>query len=129
MSLGITTFTIFGWAPVANTDPHVDCFQTWSWEFDTYNILFEANICDHNRTTGSNQIAMISGDGSREVRDITFRNNIFIMHDAGYSPLAVYGSSFVSEVKVYNNTFYNITGQGNSAVYILEDVIDGQVLQ
>jgi hypothetical protein len=110
-----------------DTDPHVDCFQTWSWDWDTYNVLFEGNICNHNRASGSNQIAMISGDDSREVRDITFRNNIFIMHDAGYSPLAVYGDRYVSNIKVYNNTFYNTTGQGSPAVY-MEDVIGSQVI-
>ncbi|RPJ73983.1 MAG: DUF1565 domain-containing protein, partial [Alphaproteobacteria bacterium] len=102
----------------SNTDPHVDCFQTWSWNWETYNILFEGNICNHTRASGSNQIVMISGDTSREVKDIIFRNNIFIMHDTGYSPLAVYGS--VSGVKVYNNTFYNTTEEGDAAVYMLE---------
>ena len=37
-------------------DEHADCFQTWDWSWDTYNVLFENNICDHTRAEGSNQI-------------------------------------------------------------------------
>lgn len=93
-------------------DEHADCFQSWDWSWDTYNVLFEGNICDHNRDEGSNQIVMISGS---RANTITFRNNRFIMRDAGYSPLALYGGTgYVIE----NNYFCNSTGQGNPAIYL-----------
>ena len=93
-------------------DEHADCFQTWDWSWDTYNVLFEGNICNHNRAEGSNQSVMLSGS---RVHDVTFRNNRFIMSDAGYSPLALYGGSgFVIE----SNYFCNSTGKGTPAVYL-----------
>jgi parallel beta-helix repeat protein len=98
----------------ANTnsgDPHVDCFQTWDWSWDTYNVLFEGNICDHTRSSLSNQIVMLSGSA----HDLTFRNNRFIMHDSGYSPLALYGGT---NFKLENNYFCNTTNGGSSAVYL-----------
>jgi hypothetical protein len=121
--------------PSISGDPHVDCFQTWGWNWDTYNILIERNLCNHTRTTGSNQSFMLSRNiesgqtVAKEVRDITLRNNIFIMHDAGYSPAnfhTIFSSAPISNVYVYNNTFYNTTGAGESAVSMI-GIINGKV--
>ena len=93
-----------------NGDPHVDCFQTWDWNWDTYNVLFENNICEHTRAEGSNQIFMVSGS---RARDNIIRGNRLIMHDAGYSPVALYGGTWTLE----NNYICNTTGAGSVAVY------------
>ena len=105
--------------PSVGGDPHADCFQTWGWNWETKNILFEKNTCDHTRTSGSNQILMLENRYSLPLKDITFRNNIFVMHDTGYSPLNFDrkdGQQEISGMLVFNNTFYNTTGTGKSAV-------------
>jgi parallel beta-helix repeat protein len=97
-------------------DPHVDCFQTWG---PAENIVFEKNICDHTNTYGSNQIAQIS-NLNQPVRNITFKNNIFIMHDPGYSPMTFYhmdGQSAISNMYVINNTFVHVNGIGTAAIW------------
>lgn len=108
-------------------DPHVDCFQTWSWEWDTYNVLFDGNICHNNRSSGSNQIAMLSGGDNRDLHDITFTNNVFIMEDYGYSPLAIFGEGVTKGIRIYNNTFYNVTEHGTPAIF-LENVLYAQII-
>ncbi|HLO14019.1 MAG TPA: DUF1565 domain-containing protein, partial [Anaerolineales bacterium] len=57
--------------PSIGGDPHVDCFQSWGWNWDTYNVLFEKNVCNHTRTSGSNQIVMLARNTTAQVRDIT----------------------------------------------------------
>lgn len=107
--------------PSIGGDPHVDCFQSWGWNWDTYNVLFENNICDHTRSTGSNQIVQLARNTQVEVRDITFRNNNFIMHDAGYSPLNLSRDADqlpLSNIIVAGNTFCNTTGSGQDAIRI-----------
>jgi hypothetical protein len=99
-------------APSITGDPHADCFQTFNWNWDTVGNVFENNICDHNRTSGSNQIFMIGGS---RISDTTIRNNRFIMHDAGYSPVALWGGSIFH---IENNYICNTTGRGDEAVYI-----------
>lgn len=95
-----------------NGDPHVDCIMTWDWLWDTYNIVFEGNVCDNNRAVGSNQMIIVTGT---RAHDMTFRSNRFIMRDAGYSPFALYGGS---SYKIENNYFCNTTGQGSAALYL-----------
>lgn len=97
-------------------DPHVDCFQTWG---PAENIIFEKNICNHTSTYGSNQIAQIS-NLNQPVRNITFKNNIFIMHDPGYSPMTFYhmdGQAAISNMYVINNTFVHVNGIGTAAIW------------
>jgi hypothetical protein len=97
-------------------DPHVDCFQTWG---PAENIVFEKNICDHTNTYGSNQIVQIS-NLNQPVRNITFKNNIFIMHDPGYSPMTFYhmdGQAAISNMYVINNTFVHVNGIGTAAIW------------
>jgi hypothetical protein len=98
-------------------DPHSDCFQTWG---NASNILFENNVCDHNRTSGSNQIAMIEAM-SGDVTHLSFRSNIFVMHDEWYSPLNAGDKTLddaytVHDITIENNVFENRTGDGESAV-------------
>lgn len=97
-------------------DPHVDCFQTWG---PAENIVFEKNICDHNNTFGSNQITQIS-NVNQPVKDIIFRNNIFIMHDPGYSPMTFYhmdGNPEITNIVVVNNTFVHVNGIGTAGIW------------
>jgi hypothetical protein len=117
-------------APSTSGDPHADCFQSWGWNWDTYNVIFEKNICNHNRTSGSNQIVMLARNTAAQVRDITFRNNVFIMHDTGYSPLNISRDTDqgeISGIQVINNTFYNTTGAGNDAVRMIS-VVNSRVI-
>ncbi len=92
-------------------DPHIDCFQTWG---PAYDILFEQNICHNPNTYGSNQILMLDSINP-PVRDITFRNNIFIMDDPGYSPMNFQrkdGQAPISNITVVNNTIVHPNGIG-----------------
>ncbi|HLO13381.1 MAG TPA: choice-of-anchor Q domain-containing protein, partial [Anaerolineales bacterium] len=55
---------------------------------------------------------------------------IFIMHDAGYSPLNVarkVDQGEISGIQILNNTFYNTTGAGNDAVK-MTSVVNGLVV-
>jgi hypothetical protein len=74
--------------PSIGGDPHVDCFQSWTWGGPVRDTLFEGNTCVHTRSSGSNQIAMIESRNG-EISNLIFRNNTFTMHDAGYTPLRI----------------------------------------
>jgi Right handed beta helix region len=102
--------------PSISGDPHVDCFQTWSWNWDVVGNIIEGNICNHNRTSGSNQLIMLE-HSTKQLKDLTIRNNVWIAHDIGYVPIALYGDDQVTGLRVINNTFYNTTNEGESAVY------------
>ena len=104
-------------------DEHVDCFMTFSWDWPVENLLIEGNTCVLDRSHGSNQFFILTHTGSRVMKDITFRNNIFIANDTGYVPIAFFGDSSVTGLKVVNNTFYNTSGQGEDAVWA-ENVSD-----
>ncbi|MEI6290117.1 MAG: choice-of-anchor Q domain-containing protein, partial [Chloroflexota bacterium] len=98
------------------TDPHVDCFQTWG---PAENIVFDKNICDHTNTYGSNQITQISNI-NQPVNNITLKNNVFIMHDPGYSPMTFYhmdGLDPITNMNVINNTFVHVNGTGSPAIW------------
>ena len=104
-------------------DQHVDCFMTWAWAQSYYdrveNLIIEGNICVLDRLHGSNQFFILThNDNSVPILNITFRNNVFIAKDSGYVPIALYGDSSVTGVKIYNNTFYNITGAGQNPVWL-----------
>jgi hypothetical protein len=103
--------------PSITGDPHVDCFQMWVWNWDVDNLVIENNLCSHNRAEGSNQLFLLDYSGGRSFKNITIRNNVFIAADTGYVPVAFYGDSSVTGVRIINNTFYNTSGQGVSAVY------------
>jgi hypothetical protein len=95
-------------------DPHADCFQTWG---PAENITFEKNFCNHTSTSGSNQITQISAV-KNPVRNITFKNNLFIMNDPGYSPMNFnrhVGEYEISNMVVINNTFIH-KSTGSSAI-------------
>lgn len=98
-------------------DEHVDCFQTWDWDWDTVGTLFDGNICIHTRakyngTDTSNQVFMVSGS---RVKDTVIRNNILVMYDPGYSPIALYGGSGWI---IANNRICNMSKAGSDAVYL-----------
>jgi hypothetical protein len=98
---------------------HVDCFQTWGSNWDTTNVLFEKNICIHNRLSGGNEIIMIERATTLEVRDITFRNNIFVIYDPTYCSLNFWGpigQLKISNITVVNNTIVNLSGVGKNGI-------------
>jgi hypothetical protein len=108
--------------PSIGGDPHVDCFQTWTWGGPVLNTLFEGNTCEHTRRSGSNQIAMIESKNA-EISNLVFRDNIFIMHDAGYTPLRVNrksGQYPITNVQVLNNIFENVSGSGDEAISLIQ---------
>ena len=98
-------------------DQHVDCFMTFSWDWPVENLLVEGNTCVLDRLHGSNQFFILTHNGSMVMKDITFRNNIFIANDAGYVPIAFFGDESVIDLKVINNTFFNTSGLGEDAVW------------
>lgn len=107
-----------------NTDPHIDCFQTWG---PAFNIVFEQNICD-NPNDGM-QGFMISNTTS-PVQDIIIRNNIISAFRAinawNCDRLSVLNNTFKSELfyriesgygielhnspnaRIYNNLFFDV---------------------
>jgi len=108
-------------APDNVKDPHIDFFQTWE---TAYGIVFEQNLCVSPNTTGSNQIAMISQSAGK-VGDLTFRNNIFIMNDPGYSPIRIEGNTgstgYAEDFVIVNNVFAHPNGIGSAGI-VLKDV-------
>jgi preprotein translocase subunit YajC len=103
-------------------DPHVDCIMSWTdtWiPYSTDNLIIEGNKCSIDRASGSNQFFILTRrDTTKSIKNITIRNNIFIANSPGYVPIAFYGDSTVSGVKIINNTFYNTTGQGANPIYL-----------
>jgi hypothetical protein len=99
-----------------STDPHVDCFQTWG---PAENIIIEKNFCNHTSTYGSNQIIMLENI-LPPVRNIIVKNNVFIMHDPGYSPMNFYrkeGQDVISGIYVLNNTIIHADGPGQYGIW------------
>jgi hypothetical protein len=104
-----------------NGDPHLDCFQTWH---TANHILFEGNFCHNPDTTLSNQIVMIENqDGDEAISNLTFRNNVFVMDDEGYTPMNINrksGNGSISHIYIYNNTFAHHGSKiGSYAIRIL----------
>ena len=88
------------------TDPHIDCFQTWG---PASNIIFEQNKC--HGANANLQAAQI-GNSSGSVYNLTFRNNIFYNATRGINLAASSpGCTKMSNLQVYNNTFYNLDEQ------------------
>ncbi len=98
-------------------DQHVDCFMTFSWDWPVENLLIDGNVCVLDRTHGSNQFFILTHNENTTMKDITFANNVFIAKDVGYTPIAFFGDGSVTGLRVVNNTFYNMTGQGEDAVW------------
>jgi hypothetical protein len=103
---------------------HSDCFQTWSWDWDVHDVLFENNTCINNETVNSNnEFAYISRDKTRlkpngetaEIRDITFRNNILVIYRPIY---AGFGLGDVSNITIENNTIVNMSQGGDNTAAI-----------
>ena len=92
-----------------NTDPHIDCFQTWS---TAVNITFEQNKCVFDWTNSTSpdayQGAMIEDrDGS--IDNLLFKNNIFIGQRRGPNVYSYTSNSYtLNRIIVVNNTFKNI---------------------
>ena len=91
--------------PENSGDPHIDAFQIPGGP--AYNIIFEQNVASVPLYPGRcMQIAMISGsDGN--VRDLTFRNNVFVNTCRG---LNIWGhGNEITGVIIANNTWVNFT--------------------
>lgn len=105
--------------PSITSNTHVDCFMTWGWDMDTTNVLFEKNVCVNNRTTGLNALVMISRKSSTQVRDLTFKNNVFVINHPVYCSINFWGptdSPRISNIKFVNNTVVNLSGKGENAI-------------
>jgi len=98
----------------STSNTHVDCFQTWGWNWDTTHILFEKNLCINNRVADShNAIATMEKETAAVISDITFRNNIFIIYRPAW---AGFGLKDVSNITIENNTIVNMSQDGNNVV-------------
>lgn len=104
--------------PSIDGDPHADCFQTWAQYGPVTNTLIESNTCIHNRTWGSNQIFMVEAQNAK-VDNLVVRNNTFVMYDTGETLLNINrkdGQYPITNIKIINNSFENVTGTGLHAV-------------
>jgi len=89
---------------------HVDCFQSWGWDYgSTYN-LFDRNICITNKVGAkTQQIVMLARSTEQEVRDITFTNNLFVIYQPVYSAINLaFTVNRLSNISVINNTIVNM---------------------
>ncbi len=107
-----------------NTNPHTDCFQTWS---TTSNIVFDSNWCQMpapsvgGSSGGSNHIGSIETlDGP--VSNLLFMNNVFVNLGQG---LIVQGdgATAVFGLQFFNNTVDTVTQEG----VILENTPAAQI--
>jgi hypothetical protein len=88
---------------------HTDCFQTWGWNWGATNIIIENCWCYNNETVNTNNEFMyIESQTLHEVRDITIRNNVFIIDRPIWAGIGVSGTYRTPNIFIYNNVFYNI---------------------
>jgi hypothetical protein len=93
--------------PENRGDPHIDFLQTWGPAED---IVFEANTCYSPNRSGSNQIVMVE-QMTPPVRDLMFRNNVFVMSDVNYSPMNFHekrAGEIMQGIRVLNNMIVNV---------------------
>ena len=105
--------------PSITSNTHVDCYMTWGWDMNTTNVLFEKNVCVNNRTTGLNALVMITRKSTTEVRDLTFRNNVFVINKPVYCSINFWGPTDypkISNITFINNTVVNLSGKGENAI-------------
>ena len=83
-------------------------------------LVIDGNIIVMDRDHGSNAFFMLNAGGNQTVlpKNITWKNNIFICKDAGFCPIAIFGDSTTTGMKIFNNKFYNTTNRGESAVWM-----------
>jgi hypothetical protein len=115
--------------PIANPDPHTDCFQTWG---PASNMTFEQNYCQwaSNTTPTQGETGIIESiDG--QVSNLTFKNNVFRDMAQGLQWSNAPGVNFWNNTVVrigqeavvlsnapnsqlINNIFYDVGGGGDS---------------
>lgn len=93
---------------------HVDCFQTWGWDWNVTNILFENNICINNSDSQySNQIVQAAPDDPLlTYSDITLRGNLFVIYQPTWAGVDFWwstGYGQFSNIIAENNTIVNMT--------------------
>jgi hypothetical protein len=92
---------------------HPDWVQTFgSQGFGSSGHIFERNFV--TKMVGAGQLCMLSGDDVPEVRDWTFRDNLFTEVDAK-------GTMGIRDVKWYNNVFYRCAtiSDGHVLIYTM----------
>lgn len=110
---------------------HVDCFQTWGWNWDTTHVLIENNTCINNEMLNTNnEYGIISRGTSVQVKDITFRNNVFVIYRPIYAAFGVgaRGETGISNINFYNNTFVNMSEGGKDIGIGFTNIIGGSVI-
>lgn len=98
---------------------HIDAIQTWG---PAYNIIFEQNTFDI--ADNSMQGAMIE-PLYLPVKDLTFRNNIFINGSTGYGPglnIMGYNGYIISNITIVNNHFIRTKGPAEYCVWLHDGV-------
>jgi len=103
-------------------DPHVDCFMLWNdtwWTSDPIdNVVIENNFCENPRASGSNQIFILTRNNkSLPITNVIIRNNVFVVADGGYNPIAFFGDATITGVQITGNKFYN-SNTGANPVYL-----------
>ena len=83
-----------------NTDPHIDCFQTWAGGDREvgHDIAFERNVCINLEAHASGEVGQ--GFMIEDANHLTIRNNII----RAYRIVNAHNSSYL---KIENNTFTN----------------------
>ena len=115
---------IYSSDPGNSYSPHIDAIQTWG---PAYNIIFEQNT--FHIPDNSMQGAMISSV-STPVKDLTFRNNIFINGSTGYGPglnIMGYNGYIISNITIVNNNFIRTNGPATYCVWLHDGIQTAKV--
>lgn len=107
--------------PENHDDPHIDFFQTWR---TAYDIVFEQNLCISRNTSGSNQIVMVEEFEGETVKNLIFRNNIFVMGAPGYCEANFHqhrSGDWIENITIVNNIFFhkNLSEIGKYAIRLI----------
>jgi hypothetical protein len=85
---------------------HPDLMQTFGdWGVSAYNIVFERNYCADSLS----QICQLEQKGVRDIRDWTFRNNVFVR-------MSYAANCDLPGIWWYNNLFYQCTTNTGSVI-------------
>lgn len=99
--------TNMGLGSVTETRGHPDLIQTFGdWGVSAYNIVFERNYCADSLS----QICQLEQKGVADIRDWTFRNNIFVR-------VSYAANCDLPGVWWYNNLFYQCTTNTGCVIF------------
>jgi len=120
------------WALGSNTpgeepfDNHIDgimtdnTFSPSSIVKTAEDLMIDGNVIVLDRNHGSNAFFMLNAGGGKPVlpKNITWQNNTLICNDPDFCPIALFGDSTTTGMRILNNIFYNTTNRGESLVWM-----------